>query len=79
MVLDEVHGAFGSKRGIHWMSAVEWLLRLFGEFQRVSLSATIRRIPKRVLSNHAVFRGTELIARFSLSGTEIQIEVTPEP
>jgi ATP-dependent Lhr-like helicase len=40
--LDEVHCVFGSKRGVHLMSAVERLVRLSGEFQRLSLSATIR-------------------------------------
>lgn len=42
VILDEVHGVYGSKRGVHLMSAVERLTRLSGEFQRVSLSATIR-------------------------------------
>ena len=42
VLLDEVHGVFDSKRGVHLMTAVERLTRLSGEFQRVALSATIR-------------------------------------
>ncbi|MBN2075278.1 MAG: DEAD/DEAH box helicase [Dehalococcoidales bacterium] len=42
VILDEVHGVFGNKRGVHLMTAVERLTLLSGEFQRISLSATIR-------------------------------------
>ncbi len=42
VILDEVHGVFGNKRGVHLMTAVERLALLSGEFQRISLSATIR-------------------------------------
>ena len=42
VILDEVHGVFGNKRGVHLMTAVERLILLSGEFQRISLSATIR-------------------------------------
>ena len=42
VLLDEVHGVFDSKRGVHLMTAVERLTRLSGEFQRIALSATIR-------------------------------------
>ncbi|MBN2238644.1 MAG: DEAD/DEAH box helicase [Dehalococcoidales bacterium] len=42
VILDEVHGVFGNKRGVHLMSAVERLTLLSGEFQRIALSATIR-------------------------------------
>lgn len=42
VVLDEVHSVVGNRRGVHLMTAVERLVRLAGEFQRVALSATIR-------------------------------------
>ena len=42
LILDEVHAVFGNKRGVHLMSAVERLVLLSGEFQRIALSATIR-------------------------------------
>ncbi|UCD08246.1 MAG: DEAD/DEAH box helicase [Dehalococcoidales bacterium] len=42
IILDEVHGVFGNKRGVHLMTAIERLTLLSGEFQRISLSATIR-------------------------------------
>ncbi len=42
VILDEVHAVFGNKRGVHLMTAVERLVLLSSEFQRVALSATIR-------------------------------------
>ena len=42
VILDEVHAVFGNKRGVHLMTAVERLVPLNDEFQRIALSATIR-------------------------------------
>lgn len=41
LILDEIHGVVDAKRGVYLMSAVERLVRLSGEFQRIALSATI--------------------------------------
>ena len=42
VVLDEIHAVVGNKRGVHLITAVDRLVRLAGEFQRIALSATIK-------------------------------------
>ena len=42
VILDEVHSVVGNKRGVHAITAVERLVPLCGEFQRIALSATVR-------------------------------------
>ncbi|HHX74858.1 MAG TPA: DEAD/DEAH box helicase [Firmicutes bacterium] len=41
VILDEIHAALGSKRGTHLITAVDRLVPLAGEFQRIALSATV--------------------------------------
>ncbi|MBT3374328.1 MAG: DEAD/DEAH box helicase [Lentisphaerae bacterium] len=41
VILDEIHAVISSKRGVHLMTAVERLVRLAGEFQRIAVSATV--------------------------------------
>ena len=42
VILDEIHAVAATKRGTHLITAVDRLVPLSGEFQRVALSATIR-------------------------------------
>lgn len=47
VILDEIHAVIGSKRGTHLITAVDRIVPLSGEFQRIALSATINP-PERV-------------------------------
>lgn len=42
VILDEVHAVIDTRRGTHLITAVERLVPLSGEFQRIALSATIK-------------------------------------
>jgi len=42
VILDEIHSVVGEKRGVHLITAVDRLVLLSGEFQRIALSATVR-------------------------------------
>ncbi len=41
VILDEIHGVVDAKRGVYLMSAIERLVAMSGEFQRIALSATV--------------------------------------
>lgn len=42
VILDEIHALISDKRGVHMITAVDRLVPLCGEFQRIALSATVR-------------------------------------
>ncbi|HIJ56176.1 MAG TPA: DEAD/DEAH box helicase [Deltaproteobacteria bacterium] len=42
VILDEIHAVIGNKRGTYLITAVDRLISLSGEFQRIALSATVR-------------------------------------
>ena len=42
VILDEIHAVVDTKRGTHLITAVDRLVRLSGEFQRLALSATVK-------------------------------------
>jgi ATP-dependent Lhr-like helicase len=43
-ILDEIHAVVGTKRGVHLITAVDRLVLMAGEFQRIALSATLRPV-----------------------------------
>ncbi len=42
VILDEIHAVAATKRGTHLVTAVDRLVRLSGDFQRIALSATVK-------------------------------------
>ncbi|MDA8016768.1 MAG: DEAD/DEAH box helicase [Thermoanaerobaculia bacterium] len=46
VILDEIHAVYGGKRGTHLITAVDRLVPLSGEFQRIALSATVKPMEK---------------------------------
>jgi len=46
VILDEIHAVLDSKRGTHLITAVDRIIPLAGEFQRIALSATVRPLEK---------------------------------
>jgi ATP-dependent Lhr-like helicase len=44
VILDEIHAVVSNKRGVHLITAVDRLVQLSGEFQRIALSATLQPI-----------------------------------
>jgi ATP-dependent Lhr-like helicase len=46
VILDEVHAVAGTKRGTHLITAVDRLVPLAGEIQRLALSATVKPLPR---------------------------------
>jgi ATP-dependent Lhr-like helicase len=42
VILDEIHAVAGTKRGTHLITAVDRLVPLVGDFQRIALSATVK-------------------------------------
>ncbi len=46
VILDEIHAVYGTKRGVHLITAVDRLVPLSGDFQRIALSATVSPLDK---------------------------------
>jgi len=68
-ILDEIHAVVGNKRGVHLITAVERLVPLSGEFQRIALSATVR--PLETVA--------EFIGGFKIGGSPGTPLYTPRP
>lgn len=59
VILDEIHSVVSTKRGVHLITAIDRLVPLSGEFQRIALSATVR--PLETVA--------EFVGGFTLEGT----------
>ncbi|HEX9113810.1 MAG TPA: helicase-related protein, partial [Nitrospirota bacterium] len=62
VILDEIHAVAGTKRGTHLITAVDRLVPLSGEFQRIALSATVKpaeRIAEFIGGYHRTGKGKD--------------------
>ncbi len=69
VILDEIHAVAGTKRGVHLMTAVERLVLLSGEIQRVALSATVKPLE----------RVAELVGGLEIVGLGEALHYRPRP
>ena len=69
VILDEIHAVVGTKRGTHLITAVDRLVHLSGEFQRIALSATIR--PMETVA--------EFVGGYRTDGDPYNPQYTPRP
>ena len=69
VILDEIHAVYGTKRGVYLITAVDRLVRLSGEFQRIVLSATLRPAE----------RVAEFVAGYRMAGGSHDFRYTPRP
>jgi ATP-dependent Lhr-like helicase len=69
VIMDEIHAVVENKRGVHLISAVDRMVRLCGEFQRIALSATVK--PLSTVS--------QFVGGYKLSGSIAAPSYIPRP
>lgn len=69
VILDEIHTVVNNKRGLHLITAVDRLVPLSGEFQRIAISATVK--PMAAVA--------EFVGGFRLEGDEHDPRYIPRP
>jgi ATP-dependent Lhr-like helicase len=74
LILDEIHSVLGSKRGAFLCCQIDRLALIAGEFQRISLSATVR--PPQAAAE--LLGGTGRTVRIVAPAPEKQIDFTVE-
>ena len=90
VILDEIHAVVGTKRGTHLITAVERLVRISGEFQRIALSATVKPLSQvaefvggsiqkgDAKADHYEKREVAIIQSRDKKGYEIRVSFPPD-
>ena len=86
VILDEIHSVAGNKRGTHLITAVDRLVPLAGEFQRIALSATVKPLEVvadfvggRVMQGEAGYRKRNVTVVQSIHSKQYDVAVHTPP
>jgi ATP-dependent Lhr-like helicase len=86
VILDEIHAVASNKRGTHLITAVERIVPLSGEFQRIALSATVKPLDtiarfigglEMVGKNLYRKRDVSIVRAASAKGYDIRVSTSP--
>ncbi|MCL2185732.1 MAG: DEAD/DEAH box helicase [Treponema sp.] len=84
LIIDEVHALLGNKRGAYLSCQIERLALIAGEFQRISLSATVRNPQLTAEFVGGIGRKVNIVSPpaekkidFSIEFPDADIEITP--
>ena len=75
VIIDEIHAVASSKRGTHLITAVDRLVGISGEFQRIGISATVR--PLQTVADF--MGGFRLLDRDVYEKRKVRLVTSPRP
>jgi len=78
-ILDEIHAVAGEKRGAYLMTAVERLVPLSGEFQRLALSATVQPLARVASFVGGPDRAVGIVVSRDRKETEVTVHGVASP
>ena len=79
LILDEIHALLGNKRGAYLSCQIDRLASVAGEFQRISLSATIRSPQLAAEFSGGIGRQVSIVAPKAEKIIELNLMYSPAP